>query len=57
MSYRNKYNMTAEDFELLRRNVEKTVPYYAGVQWKFSGSFYFALIVVAAIGTVSILFD
>jgi hypothetical protein len=52
MSYRDKYNMTVEDFELLRRNVEKTVPYYAGVQWKFSGSFYFALTVVTVIGNV-----
>lgn len=50
MMYRHKYNMTTEDFETLRWNVERTVPYYAGIQWKFSGSFYFALTVVTVIG-------
>ncbi|KAL4218064.1 Potassium channel subfamily K member 9 [Mactra antiquata] len=50
MFYRDKYNMNESDFEILRKNVEKTVPYYAGVQWKFSGSFYFALTVVTVIG-------
>ena len=50
MGMRNKYNMTEADFSKLRRNVERTVSYYAGIQWKFSGSFYFALTVVTAIG-------
>ncbi|XP_060600718.1 two pore potassium channel protein sup-9-like [Ruditapes philippinarum] len=50
MMFRNKYNMTPTDFEILRKNVERTVPYYSGIQWKFSGSFYFALTVVTVIG-------
>ncbi|XP_052764791.1 two pore potassium channel protein sup-9-like [Mya arenaria] len=47
---RSRYNITDEDFNFLRRNVERTVSYYAGIQWKFSGAFYFALTVVTAIG-------
>lgn len=50
MIIREKYNMTDQDFEKLRRNIERLVPYDAGTQWKFSGAFYFSLIVVAAIG-------
>ncbi|KAH3709334.1 two pore potassium channel protein sup-9-like [Dreissena polymorpha] len=50
MRLRNRYNISDSDFNYLRRNVERTVSYYAGIQWKFSGSFYFALTVVAAIG-------
>lgn len=54
MMLRNRYNISDGDFNYLRRNVERTVSYYAGIQWKFSGSFYFALTVVAAIGRVEI---
>ncbi|BFZ11346.1 hypothetical protein BsWGS_14385 [Bradybaena similaris] len=47
---RSKYNITDRDFELLRKNVIKSVPYKAGTQWKFAGAFYFALTVITTIG-------
>lgn len=49
-SYREKYNMTNSDFEQLRRNIIRSVPYKAGTQWKFAGAFYFALTVITTIG-------
>lgn len=45
-----KYNITDSDFEQLRRNVIRSVPYKAGTQWKFAGAFYFALTVITTIG-------
>ena len=50
LSLREYYNITAEDFEKLRYNVIKSVPYKAGTQWKFAGAFYFSLTVVTTIG-------
>lgn len=47
---KDKYNMTQEDFERLRKNILKAKPYGAGIQWKFAGSFYFALSVITTIG-------
>lgn len=49
-SIRLHYNMTEEDFQLLRRNIIMSVPYKAGTQWKFAGAFYFALTVITTIG-------
>ncbi|ESO86081.1 hypothetical protein LOTGIDRAFT_129896, partial [Lottia gigantea] len=49
-SLQQKYNITNEDFERLRWNIIRTVPYKAGTQWKFAGSFYFALTVITTIG-------
>ena len=45
-----KYNMSSEDFHLLRRTVLMSRPYKAGIQWKFAGAFYFALSVITTIG-------
>lgn len=50
MSIRTHYNMTDEDFHILRKNIIRSVPYKAGTQWKFAGAFYFALTVISTIG-------
>ena len=50
LSLREQYNITDEDFETIRYNVIKSVPYKAGTQWKFAGAFYFSLTVVTTIG-------
>ena len=47
---RQRYNITTDDFEELRMNMIRLVPYKAGTQWKFAGAFYFALTVVTTIG-------
>lgn len=50
MQLRRQYNMTDEDFELLRKTILKSKPYKSGIQWKFAGAFYFALSVITTIG-------
>ncbi|XP_038051424.1 two pore potassium channel protein sup-9-like [Patiria miniata] len=44
------YNMTTNDLEDLRLTMIKYVPHKAGVQWKFTGSFYFCMTVITTIG-------
>lgn len=45
-----KYNLTKENFEELEHVVVQLKPHKAGVQWKFAGSFYFAITVITTIG-------
>ncbi|KAJ8321954.1 hypothetical protein KUTeg_000425 [Tegillarca granosa] len=44
------YNISTEDFESLRKNILKVMPYKSGKQWKFAGAFYFSLTVITTIG-------
>lgn len=45
-----KYNLTKANFEELEHVVLQLKPHKAGVQWKFAGSFYFAITVITTIG-------
>ncbi|XP_071765672.2 potassium channel subfamily K member 3 [Centroberyx gerrardi] len=45
-----KYNLTKENFDELELVVLQLKPHKAGVQWKFAGSFYFAITVITTIG-------
>ncbi|KAK5857913.1 hypothetical protein PBY51_011122 [Eleginops maclovinus] len=45
-----KYNLSKGDFEELEHVVLQLKPHKAGVQWKFAGSFYFAITVITTIG-------
>ena len=45
-----KYNISDSDFENLTKNVMRSVPHKAGIQWKFAGAFYFATTVITTIG-------
>ena len=49
-TFKKKYNMSQEDFMNLTKNVLKSVPHKAGIQWKFAGAFYFATTVITTIG-------
>ncbi|XP_036405429.1 potassium channel subfamily K member 3a [Megalops cyprinoides] len=45
-----KYNLTKDNFDELETVVLQLKPHKAGVQWKFAGSFYFAITVITTIG-------
>ncbi|XP_074845162.1 potassium channel subfamily K member 3 [Carettochelys insculpta] len=45
-----KYNLSAAGYQELERVVLRLKPHKAGVQWKFAGSFYFAITVITTIG-------
>ncbi|XP_056271228.1 LOW QUALITY PROTEIN: potassium channel subfamily K member 9 [Pseudoliparis swirei] len=45
-----KYNISAADYRKLENIIMKAEPHRAGVQWKFAGSFYFAITVITTIG-------
>ncbi|XP_047243065.1 potassium channel subfamily K member 3a [Girardinichthys multiradiatus] len=46
----NTFNLSKEDFDELEKVVLQLKPHKAGVQWKFAGSFYFAITVITTIG-------
>ncbi|TRY81354.1 hypothetical protein DNTS_009687, partial [Danionella cerebrum] len=45
----HKYNLSRLDFDQIEKVVLLLKPHKAGVQWKFSGSFYFAITVITTI--------
>ncbi|MBZ3870712.1 Potassium channel subfamily K member 9 [Sciurus carolinensis] len=47
---RGKYNISSEDYRQLELVILQSEPHRAGVQWKFAGSFYFAITVITTIG-------
>ncbi|KAK5852800.1 hypothetical protein PBY51_006640 [Eleginops maclovinus] len=44
------FNLSVVDFDELEKVVLELKPHKAGVQWKFAGSFYFAITVITTIG-------
>ncbi|XP_032206458.1 potassium channel subfamily K member 15 [Mustela erminea] len=48
--FRRKYGFSAEDYRELERLALQAEPHRAGRQWKFAGSFYFAITVITTIG-------
>nr|XP_056708766.1 potassium channel subfamily K member 3 [Euleptes europaea] len=47
---RSKYNLSEDNYYELEGVVLQLKPHKAGVQWKFAGSFYFAITVITTIG-------
>ncbi|XP_049894290.1 potassium channel subfamily K member 15-like [Epinephelus moara] len=47
---KNKYGFNEDDYREIERVVVQSEPHRAGRQWKFAGSFYFALTVITTIG-------
>lgn len=45
-----KYNISKDDYQKLETIIMEAEPHRAGVQWKFAGSFYFAITVITTIG-------
>ncbi|XP_004586119.2 potassium channel subfamily K member 15 [Ochotona princeps] len=48
--FRRKYRFSTEDYRELERLALRAEPHRAGRQWKFAGSFYFAITVITTIG-------
>jgi len=44
------FNLSPDDFDKLEKVVLQLKSHKAGVQWKFAGSFYFAITVITTIG-------
>ncbi|XP_005161945.1 potassium channel subfamily K member 15 isoform X1 [Danio rerio] len=47
---RRKYRFTDGDYQELERVLRQAEPHRAGTQWRFAGSFYFAITVITTIG-------
>lgn len=47
---KQKYGFTENDHTEVQRVVLQSAPHRAGRQWKFAGSFYFAITVITTIG-------
>lgn len=47
---KGKYNISSEDYRQLELVILQSEPHRAGVQWRFAGSFYFAITVITTIG-------
>lgn len=47
---KRRYGFTEKDYGELERVVLQAEPHRAGRQWKFAGSFYFAITVITTIG-------
>ena len=47
----DRYNISDPDYKLIETVIIESRPHKAGPQWKFSGAFYFSVVVVALIGT------
>ena len=45
-----RYNITASDSKKLEHIYVRLVPFKSGIQWKFTGAFYFVLTVITTIG-------
>jgi len=45
-----RYNISDSDYKLIETVIIESRPHKAGPQWKFSGAFYFSVVVVAVIG-------
>lgn len=47
---KTKYRFSEDDYREIERVVLQAEPHRAGRQWKFAGSFYFAITVITTIG-------
>lgn len=53
---KKRYGFTEDDYREIERVVLQSEPHRAGRQWKFAGSFYFAITVITTIGKKAIYF-
>lgn len=51
---KKKYRFSENDYREIERVVLQAEPHRAGRQWKFAGSFYFAITVITTIGKLDV---
>ncbi|CDQ70579.1 unnamed protein product [Oncorhynchus mykiss] len=51
---KKKYRLSEDDYRQIEQVVLQAEPHHAGRQWKFAGSFYFAITVITTIGKVTV---
>lgn len=52
---KKKYRFSEDDYREIERVVLQAEPHRAGRQWKFAGSFYFAITVITTIGKLELI--
>lgn len=50
ISLRYRFNISVDEYLEIANNVIRSIPHKSGVQWKFTGSFYFVTTVITTIG-------
>lgn len=48
-----EFNISQTKYDLLSETIIQLVPHVAGVQWKFTGSFFFCMTVITTIGKIA----
>jgi potassium channel subfamily K protein 9 len=52
-----RFNLTEDNYTVISDTVRRSISHKAGVQWNFTGSFYFVTTVITTIGEFPLIFN